>query len=144
VQNAATFRPEWAAEPAPEAAAETDIPIEDAEAALEAALELNRQRLTMARMRRIATANGTMRVDTGAYAGNLADLQAGGYAPTDALTDGWGNPFAYSSNGRDYTLISHGCDAAPGPAPPAEWTGLPCAPDIVLRDGRFVQAPAGR
>ena len=39
------------------------------------AIDRGRQRRTMADMRKVATANGTYRVDQGAYASALADLQ---------------------------------------------------------------------
>ena len=43
------------------------------------AMDRGRQRRSMADMRNIATAGGTMRVDTGAYPLVLADLSANGY-----------------------------------------------------------------
>ncbi len=51
------------------------------------ALDRARQRRTMADMRRIATANDTMRIDTGSYAAVLTDLSAGGYMKVMPATD---------------------------------------------------------
>ena len=98
------------------------------------------QARTRAILRNIATATGTMRQDTGSYAANLSDLVKR-YLVRPLTADGWGNPLLYTVEGDGYTLISYGCDGAPGPAPPANWAGLPCEPDIIVKDGLFVQVP---
>jgi hypothetical protein len=108
------------------------------------AADRGRQRRTMADMRNIATANGTMRVDTGRYAQNLAELVENEYLRVALPTDGWGNAWVYMTGADTYTLISLGSDGAAGPAPPSVWLDEPYDPDIVLTDGQFTQAPTGR
>jgi hypothetical protein len=99
---------------------------------------------TMASMRNVATANGTMRVDVGNYADALIELEMNGYMTTVPLRDAWGNAFVYTRGNETYTITSLGSDGQAGPAPPATWINAPFEPDIVLRDGQFVQAPTGR
>ncbi len=82
------------------------------------AMDRGRQRRSMADMRNIATANGTMRVDTGSYAANLAALQAAGYMQVTPANDGWGNAYGYSTGADTYTITSNGSDGAGGPAAP--------------------------
>ena len=108
------------------------------------AMDRGRQRRSMADMRNIATANDTMRVDTGQYATSLSDLQEGGYMQVAPLNDGWGNPFVYMTGSDTYTITSLGSDGAVGPAPPSPWINDPYDPDIVLTDGQFTQAPRGQ
>jgi len=103
-----------------------------------------KQRRTMAFMRNIAVANGTMRVDTGEYAMTLLELQREGYMEEGPLRDGWGTPFVYVTGNDTYTIASMGSDGAAGPAPPRVWMNEPYDPDIVLADGQFTQAPTGR
>ncbi len=107
------------------------------------AIDRGRQRRTMASMRNIAVANGTMRVDRGAYAESLQALQANRYIVKIPI-DGWGNTFIYSVGQDTYTITSHGSDGQAGPAPPGTWRSEPYEPDIVLSDGRFTQAPTGQ
>jgi hypothetical protein len=107
------------------------------------AMDRGRQRRTMADMRNIATANGTMHVDTGAYARSLSDLSPG-YMQVAPASDGWGNPLVYEANGDGYRVISYGSDGSPGPAPPVRWINDPYDADLILEDGQFVQAPTGR
>lgn len=111
---------------------------------LTTAVDRGRQRRTMADMRNIATANGTMRVDTGRYASSLAELAEGGYMQVVPPTDAWGTPWNYVASRETYTLTSLGSDGAAGPAPPRSWPDAPYDPDIVLRNGQFIQAPTGR
>ncbi len=107
------------------------------------AMDRGRQRRSMADMRNIATATGTVRVDTGNYAANLAAL-APTYMQVAPLNDGWGNAFQYVTGANTYTITSLGSDGAAGPAPPATWINDPYDPDIVLTDGQFTQAPTGQ
>jgi prepilin-type N-terminal cleavage/methylation domain-containing protein len=108
------------------------------------AMDRGRQRRSMADMRNIATANGTMRVDTGAYAAALADLSAQGYMQVTPATDGWGTGYLYVTGADTYTITSLGSDAGAGPAAPAPWINDPYDPDILLTDGAFTQAPTGQ
>ena len=82
------------------------------------AMDRARQRRTMADMRNVATANGTMRVDTGSYAAALADLSVNGYMQVTPADDGWGTPYVYVVGADTYELESLGSDSAAGPAPP--------------------------
>jgi prepilin-type N-terminal cleavage/methylation domain-containing protein len=107
------------------------------------AMDRGRQRRSMADMRNIATATGTFRVDTGAYAANLAAL-APTYMQVAPNNDGWGTAFQYVTGADTYTITSLGSDAAAGPAAPATWINDPYDPDIVMTDGQFTQAPTGQ
>lgn len=95
----------------------------------------------MAIMNDIASANGTMRVDTGRYASSLGELERSGYMESVPLRDAWGNGLEYILGDDTYTLRSLGSDGRRGPNPPADWTGPPYEPDIVLTFGAFTQAP---
>ena len=107
------------------------------------AVDRGRQRRTMGDMRNIATANGTFRVDTGAYAAALvADLQPN-YMQVVPTNDAWAGAWTYAG-GATYTLTSLGADGAAGPAPPAPWVNDPYEPDLVLQNGQFTQAPTGQ
>jgi len=52
--------------------------------------------------------------------------------------------WVYATGPDTYTISSMGSDGAPGPVPSQPWTDEPFDRDIVLRDGRFTQAPTGR
>ncbi len=108
------------------------------------AMDRGRQRRSMADMRNIATANGTMRVDTGAYAAALANLSASGYMQVTPANDGWGTGYVYVTGADTYTITSLGSNAAAGPAAPVPWINDPYDPDIALTDGQFVAAPTGQ
>lgn len=106
------------------------------------ALDRGRQRRSMSDMRNMATANGTFRVDTGAYAAALANMQPT-YMQVVPVNDGWGNAYTYTG-GNTYTLTSLGSDGATGPAPPAPWINNPYTPDLTMSNGQFTQAPTGQ
>lgn len=108
------------------------------------AMDRARQRRSMADMRNIATANGTMRIDTGSYAAALADLQLNGYMQVTPANDGWGNPYVYVPQPDRYELESLGSDGAGGPAPPNPWINAPYESDITLISGQFFRAPTGQ
>jgi general secretion pathway protein G len=108
------------------------------------AMDRARQRRTMADMRNIATANGTMRIDTGSYAAALADLTVSGYMQVTPANDAWGNPYVYVPQPDRYELESRGSDGAAGPAPPVPWINAPYEPDINMISGQFFQAPTGQ
>jgi general secretion pathway protein G len=108
------------------------------------AMDRGRQRRSMADMRNIATAGGTMRVDTGSYPLVLADLSANGYMQVTPANDGWGTPYVYVGVADTYTITSLGSDAAAGPGAPVPWINDPYDPDIWLTDGAFIQAPTGQ
>jgi len=107
------------------------------------AMDRGRQRRSMADMRNLATANGTLRVDTGAYSiGTMATLVPN-YMQVLPAGDGWGQAWVYASDGTTYTITSLGSDSAVGPAAPATWSNEPYEPDLTMIDGQFTQAPTG-
>ena len=106
------------------------------------ALDRGRQRRSMSDMRNLATANGTFRVDTGAYAATLVGLQPT-YMQVVPTNDGWGNAWAYTG-GATYTLTSLGSDGAAGPIAPSPWINSPYTPDLTMSNGQFTQAPTGQ
>ena len=108
------------------------------------AMDRGRQRRSMADMRNIATAGGTMRVDTSSYPLVLADLSANGYMQVTPTNDGWGNPYVYVGAADTYTITSLGSDSAAGPVAPVPWINDPYDPDIVMTDGQFMFAPTGQ
>ena len=109
------------------------------------AMDRGRQRRSMADMRNIATANGTYRVDTSAYATTLAGLQPA-YMQVVPTGDGWGTTWNYTFDGGNdsYTIESYGSDGLDGPAAPSPWINDPYDPDITLTDGQFIEAPTGQ
>ncbi len=107
------------------------------------AIDRSKQRRSMGDMRSIVTANGTYYVDNQAYAPALPALVGGDYLQVLISNDAWGNPFVYNSPGPNYDLTSLGSDGAVGPAAPANWINDPFDPDIIIRDGAFLQAPSG-
>ncbi len=108
------------------------------------AMDRGRQRRSMADMRNIATANGTYRVDTSAYATTLVGLQPA-YMQVVPVGDGWGTIWNYTFDGGNdsYTIESYGSDKVDGPAAPTPWVNDPYDPDITLTDGQFIEAPTG-
>jgi len=108
------------------------------------AMDRGRQRRSMADMRNIATANGTMRVDTGSYAASLVALSGAGYMQVTPANDGWGTAYGYVTGADTYTITSLGSDGAAGPVPPVPWINDPYDPDIDLTDGQFINAPTGQ
>ena len=109
------------------------------------AMDRGRQRRSMADMRNLATANGTYRVDTGAYATTLPGLVPN-YMQVTPAADGWGNAWVYGFDAPaagDYTLTSYGSNGVALPAPPATWSNEPYDPDLIMINGQFTQAPTG-
>ena len=107
------------------------------------AIDRARQRRTLADMRNIATANGTYRVDQGAYASALSDLQPT-YMQVVPINDAWGAAFQYSASSGSYNLESYGSDNADGPAAPTPWINDPYDIDLELTNGQFTQAPTAQ
>ncbi len=106
------------------------------------AMDRGRQRRSMADMRNIATAGGTMRVDTGSYPATLAALVPT-YMQVTPTNDGWGTAYVYVVGADTYTITSLGSDNAAGPAPPVPWVNDPYDPDIIMTNGQFIAAPTG-
>jgi len=113
------------------------------------ALDRARQRRTMADLHTIAVALESYDADQGFYpkdsGGDLASI-SGLLEPTYVkplpLLDGWSNAMTYSSDGSDYTLVSHGADGQLSQPWPGGITHR-TADDIVLTDGQFYQWPEG-
>ena len=95
-------------------------------------------------MRNIATALGTMRVDTGSYANALVDLETQGYMQVVPPNDAWGTPWDYEGDDDEYELKSLGSDGAAGPGAPNPWINAPYEPDIEIENGTFDKAPTGQ
>ena len=109
------------------------------------ALDRGRQRRTMADMRNIATALGTMFVDTGSYANALVELETQGYMQVVPPNDAWGTPWDYREDEDEgYRLNSLGSDGTVGPVAPNPWINAPYEPDIQMMGGVFTQAPTGQ
>lgn len=71
----------------------------------------------------LGSALDAYRLDVGQYPDSLEGLVRntsgratwnGPYLRGDVPNDPWGNPYVYSSTGRDYTLMSYGADGRPG------------------------------
>ena len=107
------------------------------------AMDRGRQRRSMADMRNLATANGTLRVDTGAYTTPTMAGLVPNYIQVLPNGDGWGFAWVYVSNGITYDIRSLGSDSAAGPPPPGTWSNEPYDPDLIMVDGQFTQAPTG-
>ena len=113
------------------------------------ALQVARQRRTMGDMRTLGQGVEIYQHDVGWYprlgASNANALQPVitphniGRIPTQ---DGWGNTFLYYGDGRDYTIVSWGLNAAED----QPWTYGPTAryrDDIIYTGGVFFQWPDG-
>jgi len=71
----------------------------------------------------LVTALDSYRLDVGQYPRTLdglvendtgRDLWNGPYLRGEIPLDPWGNPYEYEPQGRDFSLLSHGADGAPG------------------------------
>ncbi len=58
-----------------------------------------------------------------------------------ALTDPWGNAWVYRAEDNHFVLLSYGSDGERGPKPPADWNGSDTTPDLIIKDGAWLQAP---
>ncbi len=96
---------------------------------------------TIADMRSIGTASVGFFLEAVRYPERLEELVEAGYLDGVVPTDGWGNDWGYETDGRHFVLVSNGSDGLEGPPPPASWTAEPYEPDLILRDGVFVQTP---
>ena len=107
-------------------------------------LDESRRQTTMTDMQTIGRAIQLMLADAGSLPERLEDLQSGGYFVRAPTRDRWGTLYVYTTGQNEFALTSLGADGRPGPAPPSPWTTGAYDADIVLRNGQFVQAPAGR
>ena len=104
----------------------------------------SRQQRTLTDMRTIGQALSLMQVDTGAYPGEIVELEHGGYLASVPSADAWGTEWIYATEPGSYTLTSLGADGQPGPAPPIPWTTGAYSCDLVLTNGQMTQGPSGR
>jgi hypothetical protein len=95
----------------------------------------------IAEMQAMAKAVTGFFLSTGHYPADLEELLSSGYVEGMTLEDPWGNPWIYRTENRHFILVSYGSDAAQGPKPPAVWDGPETAPDLIIRDGAWLQAP---
>ena len=102
------------------------------------------QRQTRTDMQRIGAANAAMNRDLSRFAETLTELNELGYLDSVVTHDAWGNAIVYVTGPGTYTVASFGCDGAAGPRPPTMWINEPCAPDLMMLDGVFIQMPTGQ
>lgn len=104
---------------------------------------------TLAEMRQLAIFVESYNVDHASYP-VAADVQSLvtilGPAGAPPVTDGWGTPFAYRSDGKSYVIVSAGADRtfeAESSKLGATLAGENDSPtrDLVFSDGRFLQWP---
>ena len=77
----------------------------------------------------------------GRYPKDIAELAESGYVDSMSMEDPWGNPWVYKTDGRHFILASYGSDGERGPNPPVEWNGEDTTPDLVMKDGNWLQVP---
>lgn len=113
-----------------------------------AAINRARQSRTMAALRTIGEALQIYQHDEGEFplegdhsTPELAGILAGINSNLD-YTDGWGQAMSYSTDGRDYTMISFGRDGAPT-EPRTRGTTHGFDEDVVYVTGSFWQWPEG-
>ncbi len=80
-------------------------------------------------------------LDAGRYPEDLQELLNTPHGKGMGLRDPWGNPWLYRAEGGHFLLLSYGSDGARGPKPPADWNGSETAPDLIIKDGAWLQAP---
>lgn len=109
-------------------------------------------RSTMADMRTIATAAEAYATDTNEYPKVDFDQLGGVLSPTYIRelpkADGWGTPYLWVSDGRDYRVVSAGADKRfefgarqLQPAGPEPILSENLDADIIFQNGDFIQAP---
>lgn len=95
----------------------------------------------VADMQAIGQANVGYFLKTGRYARDMEELLASGYVDSMPLEDPWGNPWIYMTEDNHFVLASYGSDGARGPEPAEDWDGNDTTPDLIMKDGNWVQAP---
>ena len=113
------------------------------------AIQRARQTRSMADLKTIARAVSLYDQDSSAFPIETSLVSAEtlrsslqGYMGDFRATDGWGRPFMYISDGRNYTLISYALDGVAN----LPYTTGPIhllEEDIVISNGAFVQWPEG-
>lgn len=77
----------------------------------------------------------------GRYPKDLEELFGSGFVDGMELNDPWGNPWIYRTENRHFIIASLGSDGAQGPKPPDGWDGTDTAPDLIIKDGSWLQVP---
>ena len=113
--------------------------------------DLERQKATVRDIRTVGAAIEMFAVDHNVYPGPtqglvktrsyLRPILEPTYLRNLPIADGWGQPFWYSSNGVDYTLISYSKDGNPDDQRGGVTNSFDC--DIVFAAGQFYQWPSG-
>ena len=80
-------------------------------------------------------------LNNGRYPESLQELLDTDYGEGMELNDPWGNPWVYRADNRHFVLLSYGSDGARGPKPPQDWNGTETDPDLIIRDGAWLQVP---
>ncbi|NKB89658.1 MAG: hypothetical protein GKS06_15685 [Acidobacteria bacterium] len=77
----------------------------------------------------------------GRYPKDLQELFDSGYVDGMEMNDPWGSPWQYRTEGRNFIIVSYGSDSARGPKPPEGWDGEDTTPDLIIKDGSWLQVP---
>jgi hypothetical protein len=80
-------------------------------------------------------------LNAGHYPKDLQELFDSGYLQSMSLEDPWGNPWIYRTEKRHFILVSYGADGESGPKPPKDWDGTETEPDLIIKDGAWLQVP---
>jgi len=80
-------------------------------------------------------------LDKGHYPEDLQELLDTPYGEGMKLDDPWGNAWAYRAEKSHFILLSYGSDGARGPKAPKDWNGAETEPDLIIRDGAWLQVP---
>jgi len=99
------------------------------------------QSKTIADLRSMATALTGYFLKAGRYPEQLAQIEEAGYLDGYNPVDMWGNDWVYHTDGRHFVLVSLGADGRRGPEPPDPWEGDSYEPDLIIRDGEWIQMP---
>ena len=80
-------------------------------------------------------------LNAGRYPNDVQELIDGGYADGIEINDPWGNPWVYRTEKKHFIIVSYGSDGALGPKPPKDWDGTETEPDLIIKDGAWMQVP---
>jgi general secretion pathway protein G len=116
------------------------------------AINRGRQKRTLADMRTLGTALEAYAVDNDTYPPGITSVEelqpllCPDYLASLPLSDGWNQPFIFTSDaeGLGYEIISYGRDLAPGPDDGGYVEGFTDFDyDMIYQNGHFVQYPLG-
>jgi len=95
----------------------------------------------MADMQAMGKAITGFYLSAGRYPEDLQEFLATPYGEGMEPNDPWGSPWAYRADSRHFVLLSYGSDGARGPKPPQGWDGTETDPDLIIKDGAWLQVP---